>query len=138
MHSAALASRTEHDGGDGLLEAEVVMGDHAPHSGDPAFAQGTQERGPECFILAVADGAAQHFTVAVHANPGGHHHGPGHDLAADPALAADLRSARSGPVAGCELPPGQAGALVGFKVGCLPGVLEAGSPITTHGTNIGL
>jgi anti-sigma B factor antagonist len=31
------------------------------------------------------------------------------------------------------LPPGEAGALVGFWVGCLPGVLEAVSPVTTHG-----
>ena len=31
------------------------------------------------------------------------------------------------------MPPGETGALVGFGVGCLPGVLEAVSPVTTHG-----
>jgi hypothetical protein len=31
------------------------------------------------------------------------------------------------------LPPGEAGALIGFRVGCLPGVLEAVSLVTTHG-----
>jgi hypothetical protein len=30
------------------------------------------------------------------------------------------------------LPSGQAGALVGFGVGFLPGVLEAAAPVTTH------
>ena len=31
-----------------------------------------------------------------------------------------------------ELLPGEAGALAGFGVGCLPGVLEAAAPVTTH------
>jgi len=31
------------------------------------------------------------------------------------------------------LPPGEAGAFVGFGVGGLPGVAEALSPVTTHG-----
>ena len=39
-----------------------------------------------------------------------------------------------GPVVGGELPPDEAGALVGFGVGLLPGVFEAVSPVTTtHG-----
>jgi hypothetical protein len=46
--------------------------------------------------------------------------------------ASDLRAPGSGPVAGGELPPGEAGALVGFGVGCLPDVLEATAPVTTH------
>ena len=37
---------------------------------------------------------------------------------------------------GGELAPGEAGTLVGFGVGCLPGVLEAAAPVTTHDTNI--
>jgi len=62
----------------------------------------------------------------------------------DPAVAvagdgaADLRVRGAGPVAGGELPPREARALVGFGVGCLPGVVEAASPVTTHGTNIRL
>jgi hypothetical protein len=41
-------------------------------------------------------------------------------------------------VAGGELSPGEAGALVGFGVGFLPGVLVAVSPVCRHDTNIRL
>jgi hypothetical protein len=37
-------------------------------------------------VFAVAHRAAQHLAVASHADTGGHHHGPGHDLAADAAF----------------------------------------------------
>ena len=50
--------------------------------------------------------------------------------------AVELAVPRAGPVAACGHSPGEAGALVGFGVGCLPGVLEAVSPVTTHSTNI--
>jgi hypothetical protein len=39
---------------------------------------------------------------------------------------------------GGELPPGQARALFGFGVGCLPGVLESAAPVTTYVPNIRL
>jgi hypothetical protein len=61
---------------------------------------------------------------------------------ADPAVAvagdgaAHLAIAGAGPVAGGELPPCEAAALVGFRVGCLPGVLEALSPSHRRSWNI--
>ena len=62
----------------------------------------------------------------------------------DPAVAvagdgaADLRAPGAGPVPGSESPPGAAGSLAEFEVGCLPGVLEATAPGTAPYTNMRL
>lgn len=52
-----------------------------------AFAQVTQELGPEHLGLAVADHHSQYLPAAVLGDPGGDHHGAGDDLVLDPGLA---------------------------------------------------
>lgn len=68
-------------------QADVMISDHQAHSGQAAFAQRAQERGPEQFCLAVADHHPEHFTPAVLGDSGGDDHGPRDDLVGDACLA---------------------------------------------------
>jgi hypothetical protein len=72
--------------GDGLLEAQVVVGDHQLHAGQAPGPQALEEGGPEGAILGVAHLHAQHFSLASGRDPGSHHHGPAHHPAPDPGL----------------------------------------------------
>jgi hypothetical protein len=56
-------------------------------TGQTAFAQVTQELGPEHFGLTVTDHDAQHLSTAVLGDPGSDHHSPGDNLVLDPRLA---------------------------------------------------
>jgi hypothetical protein len=65
----------------------VVVADHEADPAQTAFAQGTQELGPEHLGLAVADHHSQDLATAVLGDTGGDHHGPGDDLVLDPRFA---------------------------------------------------
>jgi len=84
---AALVGGPEHGLADGLDQPQVVVADDEPDPGQTAFAQVTQELGPERLGLAVADHHTQYLPAAVLGDPGGDHHGAGHDLVLDPGLA---------------------------------------------------
>nr|WP_246577400.1 hypothetical protein [Actinospica durhamensis] len=84
---ASLVGGAEHDLADRFDQAEVVVTDDGPDAGQAAFAQETEDFGPEQFGLAVADHHAEHLAAAVLGNSGGDDHGPGVDLVLDPGLA---------------------------------------------------
>lgn len=69
-----------------VIEAEVVLGDHQLHAGEPAGSEAFQEGGPEGAVLAVADVDAQYFPVTIGRHARRDHHRPGHDPASDAAL----------------------------------------------------
>ena len=61
---APLPRRAREDGGHGLLEALVVVGDDQPHAREPARHEVAQEGGPAGAVLARDHVAAQHLAVA--------------------------------------------------------------------------
>ena len=63
------------------------VGDDQLHPVQAAGLQRAQERGPERAVLGVADVEAEDLTPPVGADPGGDHHGLGHDPPIDPGLA---------------------------------------------------
>jgi hypothetical protein len=90
----------------------------------------------ELVVFTLREGASRNEFLATEASMDAWLGSPG--SCRDPAVAvacdgsADLRLPGAGPVAGFELPPCEAGAIVGFGAGCLPGVLEATAPVTSH------
>ncbi len=77
---------SDHHRLDGLLEPRwwSEMTRRTPVS--PRARSERQELGPKSPVLGVADGTAEHLAVAVHRDPGRHHHGSGDHLVVDPAL----------------------------------------------------
>jgi hypothetical protein len=78
MDSAALPAGAGYDGGDGLLQPGMGIGDDQLDAGEPAGLERAQEGGPKGAVLAVADVQAEDFPAAVGGDPGGDH-----DRAAD-------------------------------------------------------
>ena len=87
MDPAALDGRAGHDRLHSLAQAQVGVGDHELHPGEPTRFEGTEELGPEGAVLAVAHGEPEDLTAAVAAHPGRHHHRLGDDPPVDPSLA---------------------------------------------------
>ena len=86
MDPAALPGGADEHGGDGLLEAQVVVGDDEGHAFEASRPKALEERRPEGAVLAVAHLHAQHFSVSGGGDARGDHHGARDDSAAQAAL----------------------------------------------------
>src|SRR5690606_444386 len=98
-----LVCGSDHDLADGGDQAEVLVGDDEADPVQTAFAQVTQEGGPEGLVLAVADHEAEDFAAAVLGDAGGDDDGAGGDLVVDAGLE----------VGGVEVDVGEAGVVQG-------------------------
>lgn len=99
MDTTSLVGGADHHLADRVDQAGVVVGEDQADPAQAAFAQVTQELGPERLGLAVADHDAEDLPAAVLGDTGGDDHGPGGDLVVDPGLA----------VGGVEVDVGEAG-----------------------------
>ena len=73
-------------GGDGLLQAEVGIGDDQVHPTEAPGVQRLQEGQPESAVLAGPHVHAEHFPLTLSVHPSGHHHADIHDTAFLPAF----------------------------------------------------
>ncbi len=73
--------------GDGLLQADVGVGDLELRPVQSTDFPGTQERGPGPLVLAFANVNAKDLPAPVRSYPEGDHDGLGHDSVPDPGFA---------------------------------------------------
>jgi hypothetical protein len=65
---------------DCCFQAGMSIRDHQLHSAQASVFEVTEELGPECFVLGIADVDAEDFTVPIGSESGGDHHGLGDNL----------------------------------------------------------
>ena len=87
MDPASLPGGTLEHGADSFLQPGVSVGDDQLHPGESSGLQGPQKRGPERFVLRVADVETWHFPAPVRGNPDRDDDGLGDDAVVDSCCA---------------------------------------------------